>query len=154
MSDTMSDTTTSSLPDPTLYPGYYAGVMTKRFFAWLVDIALIALITSVFASLPLFLGWFFWPLLFALVSFAYRTITLSRSSATLGMRVFNIELRNNAAEKLESSEAVVHTVAYMISMTFFFPQLISVLMMLLNDRGQGLNDMLAGVTAINKPSRF
>ncbi|MEM7471165.1 MAG: RDD family protein, partial [Pseudomonadota bacterium] len=118
------------------------------------DTIIIALMTAVVATLPLFIGWFFFPVLFIFLSFLYRVATISSGSATWGMRLLNIELRNKEGATLETSEAVLHTAAYMVASSFFFPQVISIILMLITERGQGLHDMLCGTAAIRTPSRY
>lgn len=148
----MTEFETNSLPDPTLHPGYYAGVSIKRLAAWTVDTIICVVIAAIIASLPLFIGWFFFPLIVGVVNLIYRVVTITRKSSTWGMRFFNIELRNRQAERLDSTEALIHTIAFLVSSFFVMPQLFSALLMVLTDRGQGLHDMLTGTTAINKPS--
>ncbi|MEP3346106.1 MAG: RDD family protein [Litoreibacter sp.] len=153
MSFTMNDSF-DALPDPATQPAFYEGVGVKRLLAWVVDTVLIGIISAVVASIPLFLLWFVFPLVFLLVSLIYRIGTIRLFSATLGMRVFNIELRDHAGQKLDGQTTALHTIAFMIASAFFIPQVVSVLMMLMSDRGQGLHDMFTGVVAINTPGRF
>jgi uncharacterized RDD family membrane protein YckC len=79
--------------------------------------------------------------------------SISRFSATPGMRLMNIELRNRDGRALESSEAALHTISYVISMAFIIPQLITMALMVLSPKGQGLHDMFVGATVINSPSK-
>ncbi|NNK79063.1 MAG: RDD family protein [Litoreibacter sp.] len=144
----------SALPDPDTQAGFYDGVAVKRLLAWVVDTVLIALATIVVATLPLFIGWFFLPFIFLVLSILYRAGTIASASATPGMRVFNVELRNNQGMHLTGGEAVVHTLGYLVCTAFFLPQMISVLMILLTARGQALHDVITGTALINKPSDF
>ncbi|MEM9582080.1 MAG: RDD family protein [Pseudomonadota bacterium] len=150
MSVVMSDT---HLPDPITQAEFYAGVPIKRLLAWVVDIIVIAIITAVAATLPFFIGWFFFPLIFMVLSFIYRVVTIGAHSATWGMRLFNIELRNRQGQHLDGAEALLHTAGYMVASAFFIPQLISLILMGISERGQGLHDLICGTTAINKPQR-
>ncbi len=156
-----SSMTISALPDPTLHPGFYDGVSIKRLAAWTIDTVLCFLMTLLITMTPLFINvvlvaasLLMWPLTFMVVSFLYRTVTISRKSATWGMRFFNIELRNRAAERLDSSEAAIHTAVFLGASLFVLPQLMSAVLMLLSDRGHGLHDIVAGTTMINKPSSY
>ncbi len=151
MSATMTET---HLPDPIAQAEFYAGVPFKRFLAWVIDILVIGLISAVIATLPLFIGWFFYPFIFLVLSFVYRIATITSGSATWGMRLFNIELRNRQGQHLDGAEALIHTTGYMIASAFFIPQLISLILMLISERGQGLHDLLCGTAAINKPQRY
>ncbi|PTX55954.1 putative RDD family membrane protein YckC [Litoreibacter ponti] len=150
MSDTMSY---DALPDPATDPAFYDGVVLKRLLAWVVDTLLISVIAVVIASLPLFLLWFIFPAVFLVVSLIYRIGTIKAYSATPGMRLFNIELRTYQGSPLDGGEATLHTIGYLVASAFFIPQIISLLMMMLGERGQGLHDMFVGVVAINSPGR-
>ena len=67
------------------------------------------------------------------------------------MILTGIELRNQNAEKLSTEESVWHTLSYTF-MVFFIPiQFLSMIMMLLNKRGQGLHDYFLGTVSINRP---
>ncbi len=151
MSATMTDT---HLPDPLTQADFYAGVTTKRLVAWVVDVIIITALTVMVATLPLFIGWFFFPLIFLVLSFFYRVATITSGSATWGMRLFNIQLRNRMGQPLGRSEAMLHTAAYLLASSFFIPQLISIMLMLTTERSQSLHDMLCGTAAINTPSRY
>ncbi|MEO1106412.1 MAG: RDD family protein [Pseudomonadota bacterium] len=140
----------SHLPDPDRQPEFYQSVVTKRFVAWLFDIALISLLCIV----PVFLSFgavlFFLPLIYAVISFVYRVITISNGSATLGMRFMGIELRDAFGERMDMGKALAHTAGYFISMGFFVVQIISIIMMLTSARCQGLTDAFLGTVMINQ----
>ena len=153
MSFTMNDTY-DALPDPLTQPAFYDGVAVKRLLAWVVDTVLIGMIAAVVASIPLFLLWFVFPLVFLVVSLIYRIGSIRAFSATPGMQLFNIQLRTHEGRRLDGTAAALHTIAYLIASAFFIPQVASVFMMLMTERGQGLHDMFTGVVAINTPSRY
>jgi uncharacterized RDD family membrane protein YckC len=44
-----------------------------------------------------------WPILYFTVSFLYRSATIGAGSATLGMRLMNIELRNGLGQRLSGA---------------------------------------------------
>ncbi|RLJ41807.1 putative RDD family membrane protein YckC [Litoreibacter meonggei] len=153
MSFTMNDTY-DALPNPATQPAFYEGVGVKRLLAWVVDTVLIGTIAAIVASIPLFLLWFVFPLVFLVVSLIYRIGSIRAYSATPGMQLFNVELRAHDGQRLDGSAAALHTIAFMIASAFFIPQIASVFLMLMTERGQGLHDMFTGVVAINKPSRY
>lgn len=153
MSFTMNDTF-DALPDPATQPAFYEGVGVKRLLAWVIDTVLIGIISVVIASIPLFLLWFIFPLVFLVVSLIYRIGSIRAFSATPGMRVFNIELRTQQGQRLDGTESALHTIGFMIASAFFIPQVASVMLMLMSERGQGLHDMFTGVVAINSPGRY
>lgn len=148
----MSDTPFSALPNPETSPGFYDGVAVKRGLAWILDTFAVAVISAVLATLPFFLGWFFFPLIFLAVNVLYRIGTIASASATPGMSLFNIELRTHQGHNLDGSMAAMHTIAYLIANAFVLPQLISIALMLGSARGQGLHDMVTGVVALNRSS--
>lgn len=153
MSFTMNDSY-DALPDPKTQPAFYDGVGVKRLLAWVLDTVIIGAIAVVVASIPLFLLWFIFPLVFLVISLIYRIGTIRAFSATLGMRVFNIELRDHHGQRLDGSTAAMHTIGFMIASAFFIPQVASVVLMLMSERGQGLHDMFTGVVAINSPGKL
>lgn len=150
--DPMTAAPFSALPDPETSPAFYDGVAIKRALAWFVDIAAIALVSAVLASLPFFLGWFIFPLIFIVVNFFYRVTTIASASATPGMQLFNIEFRNHKGEHLDGSTATLHTLTYFVANAFFIPQIISLFLMVGTPRGQGLHDMFVGTVALNRSS--
>ncbi|MEO1789664.1 MAG: RDD family protein [Pseudomonadota bacterium] len=138
------------LPDPDRASEFYDGVPTKRLVAWIVDILIIGILTAAILPFTAFLGVFFFPFLYAVMSFLYRWVTLARGSATLGMRVMSIEIRNRMGERLDSATAALHTLGYAISVAMAPAQLVSIVLMLISSRRQGLTDHVLGTAAINR----
>ncbi|SEM77515.1 Uncharacterized membrane protein YckC, RDD family [Palleronia pelagia] len=138
------------LPDPDLHDAFYAGVPTKRALAWLVDICAIFALSLVLTPLTLFTSIFYFPFFAACVGFAYRTATLARGSATWGMRLMAIEIRDHRGLPLDLTAAFLHTAGYAASMAVFPLQLVSGVMMLATPRAQGLTDHVIGTAAINR----
>ncbi|RFU14378.1 RDD family protein [Rhodobacteraceae bacterium W635] len=147
----MTVTMTSTLPDPDLQPVFYDGVPAKRLFAWLVDVALILGVMLVLGIVTLTLTFWLWPLFWIATSFLYRSLTIGTGSATLGMRLMNIELRNARGQRFDGGEAVLHTIAYLVCASFLLPQVLSIAMIALGPRHQSLPDLLLGTAAINRP---
>ncbi len=140
----------SGLPDPRAHADLYDGVTLKRGVAWGIDIVITAVMTAVLVPFTLFTALFYLPLLYLVVSFVYRWITLARGSATIGMRLAAIELRNRDGQKLDASEAALHTLGYSLSFAIFPAQIVSVALMILSDRGQGLTDHIMGTAMLNQ----
>ncbi|CUJ28365.1 RDD family protein [Cognatishimia activa] len=143
-----------ALPDPQTQPEFYADVPMKRLLAWVLDMIIIGMISVLILPLTLFTGIFFFAALFLVVSFAYRVVTLTGGSATIGMRFFGIEFRTQHGERFELGHAFLHTLGYSISLTFGILQVISVVLMLTTSRSQGLTDHVMGSVAINKAARY
>lgn len=138
------------LPDPATRPDFYDGVVLKRGVAWIADTILIALLTALAVPLTAFLGLFFLPVLYGVVSFLYRWVSLSRGSATPGMRLTAIEFRDRFGAPLDSGAALLHTTGYTLSIMIFPLLLVSIALMLISERGQGLTDHVLGTTALNR----
>jgi uncharacterized RDD family membrane protein YckC len=143
-----------TLPDPVSQPEFFSGVPFKRFVAWMIDLAVISIVAAIIATLPFFLGWFIIGFIFLAVQLVYCIGSISRHSATPGMRLMNIELRGREGHPLEGGEAALHTITFLISMMFVVPQIITLALILISPRGQGLHDMLLGAVVINKPSKY
>ncbi|WP_299887374.1 RDD family protein [uncultured Ruegeria sp.] len=140
----------TNLPDPDRQPEFYRSVTTKRFVAWLFDIAFISLLCTVAILLTFGLGFFILALIYAVVSFVYRVVTIANGSATLGMRFMGIELRDAFGEKMDTGKAIAHTAGYFVSMMFPVIQIISVIMIMTSARCQGLTDAFLGTVMINQ----
>lgn len=139
-----------NLPDPDRQPEFYASVPSKRLLAWVIDTLIILLACVVVLPFTAFLGIFFFPLMYLLVGFAYRVVTLTNGSATWGMRIAAIEFRGADGSRLDLGTAFAHTLGYSVSISIPILQIISVVLMLTNARGQGLTDNLLGTVALNR----
>ena len=141
------------LADPITQPQFYRDVAFKRLMAWVIDTVLIGLICLVILPFTAFIAAFFFLGLMAVVGFLYRTITLTGNSATWGMRLMSIEIRDATGARLNLGQAFLHTLGYTISWTFAPLQLISIVLMATSNRGQGLTDMVMGTAALNRRAR-
>ena len=142
-----------NLPDPSTQPEFYQGVVFKRGLAWVIDAILIAILSALVLPFTAFTGIFFFPGLMLVMGFFYRWFTLTGGSSTWGMRLMSIELREADGGRFSGSTAFWHTAGYTFSILVAPLQLISVLLMFVTSRGQGLTDHLLGTTAINRPLR-
>lgn len=138
------------IADPIRQPEFYASVAPKRAIAWVLDNILIALTCVLLLPFTAFTGIFFFPFLMLVIGFAYRVITLTGGSATLGMRLMAIEFRNADGTRFDLPTAFWHTVGYTVSWSILPLQIISVVLMLTSARGQGLTDMVLSTYALNR----
>jgi hypothetical protein len=138
------------LPDPDRQPQFYSSVPAKRLLAWIVDMAVILLLSLMTVVLTAFVGAFVWPVLIVVIGFAYRVVTLANASATWGMRFAGIELRQSDGSPFDLGMALAHTTGYTISVAVPVLQVISIVMMLTGARGQGLSDAFLGTVALNR----
>lgn len=138
------------LPDPAVRPEIYDDTPAKRAFAWLIDTGLIALATAVTIPLSLFTALFMLPIVWIAIGGAYRTVTLARGSATWGMRLMSIEIRDHGGERLDFGSALAHTALYYAAMGLLPLQILSGALMLGTPRRQGIGDHLLGTAAVNR----
>lgn len=141
---------TAALPDPQYQPEFYSDIVPKRLMAWVIDVGLILGMTLLVLPFTAFIGLFFLPFLYATIGFVYRVLTISGGSATLGMRVMSVELRNAAGEKLDLGGAFLHTLGYYLSFAMALVQVASVVLMITSERGQSLTDMVLGTVMLNR----
>ncbi len=149
MTETIAHPMYAALPDPETHSEFYEDVPSKRLIAWFVDFLFIALLTAFLSIFTLFTALFILPLFYAAISFVYRWVSLSRRSATPGMRLMAIEFRRADGEHFDGGTAFMHTAGYFVSVAVFPLQLISIGAMLMTERRQGLTDMVLGTVAMN-----
>ena len=141
------------LPDPERQPEFYSDVPLKRLLAWAVDMAITLVISLLILPFTAFTALLFFPFLVLMIGFIYRVITLSRASATWGMRLTSIELLMTDGQPFDTRTAVLHTFGFSISCAFPILQIISIIMMGTGARGQGLSDLALGTVAVNRRAR-
>ncbi|MCW9042324.1 MAG: RDD family protein [Pseudopelagicola sp.] len=143
-----------TLPDPDTQPEFYADVPTKRLVAFVIDTILSIIIAILILPFTAFIGLFFFAFLVSAAGFVYRVVTLATGSATWGMRLVSLEMRDRNGQRFDLVSAFLHTVGFYISCAVFPLQLISVVLMLTTARAQGLSDHVMGCVAINRSARF
>jgi uncharacterized RDD family membrane protein YckC len=144
------------MPDPAALPEAYEGVLWRRTFAYFVDLCVIAVIAVfcwiVFAVLWVLsfglLGPVLW-LCFGLIPLAYHTLLLSGPrSATIGMRVFGVELRSVTGERPGFLQALIQTALFYITVGATCSLIL--LLVLFNRHKRTLHDMLAGTVIVRR----
>ena len=138
------------LADPDTQPQFYASVAPKRFLAWVIDTIIVVVLCVIIVPFTGFLGLFVFSFLLLVVGFLYRLMTIASGSATWGMRMMAIELRAADGGRFDTSLAFWHTLGYSISWAFPILQVISIVLMVISPRGQGLTDHILGSTMLNK----
>jgi uncharacterized RDD family membrane protein YckC len=148
--------------DPAANPELFEGVLARRSIAFLIDVVIIA-VPVVFAAIFIFvfglvtlgLGWaLFWLLSPGAVIWAivYYGLTFgSPASATIGMRIMDIEMRTWYGAPAYFVLGAVHAVVYWIAVSFLTPFIL--LVAFFNHRRRLLHDMLVGTIVINNPAR-
>lgn len=138
------------LPDPETQPEFYADVPSKRLVAFVVDTLVIIAISLLIVPFTAFTGLFFFPVLMAVVGFAYRVVTIARDSATWGMRLVAIEFRARDGGRFDLGLAFAHTLGLTISFMLPLLQVVSIVLMLTQPRRQGVSDLVLGTVAVNR----
>lgn len=139
-----------SLPDPELQPEFYQDVPLKRALAWGIDLLATLVLTVVALAFTLFLGAFFLPLFFAIISVAYRTVMLARYGATLGMMVTALKWRHLDGRPPDPLTAFYYAAIHAGQWAVFPVQIASIVMILVTPYRQGLNDSLLGTTMLHR----
>jgi uncharacterized RDD family membrane protein YckC len=148
--------------DPWLQPELFRGVLTRRVIAFLIDlivlsipIVLAILFIAVFGLITLGLGWvLFWlvspaSIIWALVY--YGASLGGPHSATLGMRVMDLELRTWYGAPGYFLLGAMHAVLFWISVSVLSPLVL--LVGLFNGRRRLLHDVVLGTVVINNSVR-
>jgi uncharacterized RDD family membrane protein YckC len=148
--------------DPWLQPELFRGVLTRRVIAFLIDlivlsvpIVLAILFIAVFGIVTLGLGWaLFWlvspaSIIWALVY--YGASLGGPHSATLGMRVMDLELRTWYGAPGYFVLGAMHAVLFWISISVLSPLVL--LVGLFNGRRRLLHDVVLGTVVINNSVR-
>ncbi|MBO0738398.1 MAG: RDD family protein [Alphaproteobacteria bacterium] len=148
----------AGMPDPATVPGAYDGVLWRRTLAYLFDICFIGVLwvflAIAFAVLTVLSLGLLGPLLwfiFGLVplALAYHTVLLSSPwSATLGMRMFDVELRSVTGERPDFLQALAQTALFYFTVGITCSLIL--LVALLNRHRRTLHDMLAGTVLVRR----
>lgn len=148
--------------DPDLAPELFEGVLARRVVAFIIDVFLLGvpvvlayvftfILTIVTFGLGAVLFWLLPPatVIWALVYFG---LTLgSPASATIGMRMVDLEMRTWYGAPAYFVLGAVHAVFFWLSVSFFTPFIL--LVAFFNSRRRLLHDMLLGTVIINNPVR-
>jgi len=148
--------------DPVTQPELFRGVLMRRVFAFLIDLVVLSIpvvlacvFIAVFGLVTLGLGWaLFWLVSPATVIWAliYYGVSLGGPhSATLGMRVMDLELRTWYGAPAYFVLGAMHAVLFWISVSFLSPLVL--LVGLFNGRRRLLHDFVLGTVVINSSVR-
>jgi uncharacterized RDD family membrane protein YckC len=148
--------------DPWTEPELFRGVLTRRVIAFIIDvvvicvpIALAVVFIAVFGLVTLGLGWaLFWLVSPASVIWAllYYGATLGGPhSATIGMRLMDLEVRTWYGAPCYFVLGAMHAVVFWISISVLSPFVL--LIGLFNARRRLLHDFVLGTVVINNSVR-
>jgi uncharacterized RDD family membrane protein YckC len=152
--------------DPVANPELFEGVLARRLIAFVIDmiilaipvvIAAIFIVAATIATLGLagvvfyFLSWLYWPLIVIWVLCYYGYTFGSPASATIGMRVMDLEMRTWYGAPAYFVLGAVHAVVFWLTISFLTPLIL--LVGFFNERKRLLHDMAVGTVVINSPAR-
>jgi uncharacterized RDD family membrane protein YckC len=149
----------AGMPDPAARPDLFDGVLWRRAAAYLIDFCVIGLILIaawvLFAVLSIVSFGLLAPglwVLFGLIPLAYHTLLVSgRRAATLGMRVFDLQLCAWTGERPVFLQALAHAVLFYL--TVGATAFLVLLFALINRRKRTLHDVLSGMLMVRGPDR-
>jgi uncharacterized RDD family membrane protein YckC len=144
--------------DPGSEPELFRGVLTRRVFAFLIDLLVLSIpvilaviFIAVFGVITLGLGWaLFWLVSPASVIWAlvyYGASLGGPHSATLGMRMMDLQMRTWYGAPAYFVLGSMHAVLFWISVSVLTPLIL--LVGLFNGRKRLLHDMVLGTVIIN-----
>jgi uncharacterized RDD family membrane protein YckC len=148
--------------DPYLEPELFRSVPTRRVIAFIIDlfilvvpIALAFIFIAVFGLVTLGLGWaLFWLVSPASIVWAliyYGSCLGGPHSATIGMRMMDLEMRTWYGAPCYFLLGAIHPVLYWISVTMLSPFVL--LVGPFNSRKRLLHDFVLGTVVINNSVR-
>jgi uncharacterized RDD family membrane protein YckC len=144
----------AGMPDPVTHAELFDGLLWRRTVAYLIDVCVIGAIMIaawiVFALLTVLsfglLGPGLW-FLFGLIPLTYHTLLVGgRYGATVGMRLFDLELRSWNGERPVFLQALAHAVLFYL--TVGATGCLILLFALINKRSRTLHDVLSGMLMV------
>jgi len=152
--------------DPKVNPELFEGVLARRLIAFLIDLVILTvpivlgaifIVASTIATLGIagilfaLLSPLYWPLIVVWAVCYYGFTFGSAASATVGMRVMDLEMHTWYGSPCYFVLGAVHAIVFWITVSFLTPLVLIV--GFFNDRKRLLHDMLVGTIVINNPAR-
>jgi uncharacterized RDD family membrane protein YckC len=148
--------------DPWSEPELFRGVLTRRMFAFLIDLVVLSvplilavIFIAVFGLITLGLGWaLFWLVSPASVVWAlvyYGASLGGPHSATVGMRMMDLQMRTWYGAPSYFVLGAAHAVLFWVSVSMLSPLVL--LVGLFNGRRRLLHDIVLGTVVINSSVR-
>ena len=148
--------------DPAANPELFDGVLARRVVAFVIDVIIIVvpvLVASLFIFVSGFvtfglawaLFWLLWPGATIWAVLYYGLCFGSPASATIGMRVMDVEMRTWYGAPAYFVLGSVHAVVFWITISVLTPFIL--LVGFFNERSRLLHDILLGTVVINNAGR-
>jgi uncharacterized RDD family membrane protein YckC len=147
------------VPDPVEDSQFYDGVVTRRLVAFCIDLVVILVlwcivfvVGALVSVLTLGLATPLAVAVFAATGFLYRWAMLAERSATVGMLVTGIEVRDAGGSRVNPIIAFLHVAGFYASV-FITPLLvIGWFVMASSPYRRLLHDLVLGTVVINRPA--
>ncbi|KKB10261.1 RDD family protein [Devosia chinhatensis] len=143
-----------ALPDPSSAPELFEGLLTRRVTAYLIDLALIGVITIGLSLGAIVLGLFTFGLSLLSLAFVvpasvviYYALTLgSAKRATIGMQAMDIVLTPTRGQPLDGWMAALHALLFWL--TFWISWPVTLAFALFMPRRQMIHDLIMGTLMV------
>lgn len=143
-------------PLPSTAPHLYDGLLPRRVLAYLIDVLLIAIVGLCLGFALTIVGVLTFGLItplaiiiLAIWPLAYHSFFLAVRGATPGMRFFGLEARSWEGHPIAPLQAIIVTVLFYASVSL--TAWLILLVVLFNDRGRALHDVLANTLVVRAP---
>lgn len=145
-----------ALPDPQTAPELFEGVLTRRVFAFIIDVVVMGAMILAFSLVGLVAGFLTfglaWLALFFVVPATivlYYGATLGSSRrATVGMQMMDIVLTPTRGQPLDGWMAIIHAAVFWLTTWISWP--ISLLFALFTPRRQMIHDLVVGTLMVRR----
>ncbi len=152
----MSTNERPSLPDPATAPELFDGVLVRRSVAFLIDTAILCLISAMLllvggiAGFFTFgLAWVSLPIVIPVAILGYYAATLgSQMRATIGMSLMDIVLVPTRGYPLNGFAILIHPIVFWITVWVAWP--ISLIVALFTPRQQMVQDLVTGTLMLRR----
>jgi uncharacterized RDD family membrane protein YckC len=152
----MSNFEAPHLPDPATAPELFDGVLTRRVFAFVVDVVLLAMIVAAVCLVGFIAGffsfgvaWLFIPIVVPFAILSYYSGTLgSASRATVGMAMMDLVLVPARGYPLNGWAILIHPLVFWVTVWVAWP--ISLVVALLTPRRQMVQDLVTGTLMLRR----
>jgi uncharacterized RDD family membrane protein YckC len=152
----MSSSDRTALPDPSTAPELFDGVLTRRVFAYLIDVAILIAAGTMVGVVSVILGfftfgipWLLLPVLIPAIILGYYAITLgSPMRATVGMSMMDIVLVPTRGYPLDGWKILIHPIVFWITVWVAWP--ISLFVALFTSRQQMVQDLVTGTLMLRR----
>lgn len=155
----MTDTThhgRAALPDPETAPELFEGIIGRRMTAFVIDFAILLVLSGFFLSVGLVfgivtlgLGLLALPFIVPVAILGYYAATLgSPARATLGMRAMDLVLTPTRGTPLDGWKILVHPLIFWITCWIAWP--VSLAIALFTPRREMVHDLLTGTLMVRR----